>query len=148
MKNNKTIPLTLISFLLSASAFAQDVFTMTLPKGAKTLVQATNAEVIKVEDGCPPGAFCYVASTKVTLSFQMHCTSKLSPLSYNVIASQDDNDNQLKISYAAYEIVNENAAHVRCIKAGEAQATITVFGAYEQKDIKIFPSNVVESKSL
>jgi hypothetical protein len=113
MKNiNKVLSLlTIVAF--GQFAFADEV--MTLPKGAVALHQLKNVQVLKVEDGCPEGARCLVASTKITARFTMACTSAMSPVGYVLQSYDDGTDDKLYIGYTAFEITNEFATRVRCV---------------------------------
>ena len=146
MKNIKSATLTL-SFVCLSMGFAQTSNSMLIPSGAKSLVQLTNAKIVKVEDGCGPNRECFAPSTKVTIAFTLGCANGVTPVTYStmdLVPTDAASDNKIQINYTAYEIVKANASEIRCMAIEEKFVTVTLFGAYTEDQVTLNPASVAK----
>lgn len=120
---------TLVSF--AAAASAQDSF-IRLTDDNDALRPLSGAIVVAVEDGCPKGAMCFVASTNVTLEIPVSgCFSKITPVSYAAFAGSDG---QVVLQYSGYEILDKRSMAAFC-EPPKALVTLHIMGSISAENI-------------
>lgn len=133
--------LALTALVTSAAALAD---TLALPVGSMGLRPVENMKIIKVEDGCPRGARCLMASTKVTAQATLGCTSALSPVGYSLHLFSDGEREAVTIQYTAFEITNQAARVVRCFAPNYVNVVFRVNGELlEEGQISLESSPIV-----
>lgn len=113
-----------LSHALTAAITFASLTTLALPQAKFSGAYFASGKVISMTSGCPKGAMCIVASTKVNLLINLNgCTDQLLDFSSQVVRGIDG---KTKLIISAIGGANPTSLTARCIAASTQTASVIV----------------------
>lgn len=113
-----------LSNLFTAAITFASLTTLALPQAKFSGAYFASGKVISITSGCPKGAMCLVASSKVNLIINLNgCTDQLLDFSSKVVRGEDG---KTKLIVSAIGGANPTSLTARCIAAPTQSASVTI----------------------
>ena len=113
-----------ISTTLTAQITFASLTTLALPKAKFSGAYFASGKVVSITSGCPKGAMCIIASSKVNLLINLNgCTDQLLDFSSKVVRSDDG---KTKLIVSAIGGANPTSLTARCIAAPTQKVSVVV----------------------
>ncbi len=113
-----------ISTTLTALITFASLSTLALPQAKFSGAYFASGKVVSITSGCPKGAMCIIASSKVNLLINLNgCTDQLLDFSSKVVRSDDG---KTKLIVSAIGGANPTSLTARCIAAPTQTASVVV----------------------